>query len=218
MGGLTCLVERWVQLQLGVGGTPVWGQLTGEQALEEVREGRLHPVRIQGMYNRPWRVAGFPRTVELFLQNRGVKPEARRVPTRLFGPRDAVNPPGGSKPPATARKVARRQGEDRRDLAGPSDGWTGPHGRPWGGLPGGSLGPARAYGRAGRGSRWTTVRAGPPTVAHAPRIDAPGGIRAVPPPRWEPTAGPPVPRREGLPVGPDPEPDRRSAPRPRRFR
>lgn len=137
MGGLTCLVERWVQLQLGVGGTPVWGQLTGEQALEEVREGRLHPVRIQGMYIRPWRVVGFPRTVELFLQNRGVKPEARRVPTRLFGPRDAVNPPGGSKPPATARKVARRQGEDRRDLAGPSDGWTGPHGRPWGGLPGG---------------------------------------------------------------------------------
>ena len=67
MGGLAYLVERWVQLQLGVGGTPVWGHLTGEQALEEVREGRLHPVRIQGMDIRQWKAAGFPRTVERFL-------------------------------------------------------------------------------------------------------------------------------------------------------
>ena len=84
MGGLAYLVERWVQLQLGVGGTPVWGHLTGEQALEEVREGRLQQVGIQGTNLRRWKVAGFSRTAELLLERLGVKAEAMRVPTGLL--------------------------------------------------------------------------------------------------------------------------------------
>ncbi len=208
MGGLAYLVERWVQHQLGVGGTPVWGHLTGEQALEEVREGRLHPVRIQGMDIRQWKVAGSSRTAELLLEKLGMKAEAMRVPTGLLGPRDVVNqrggskrpstvkkgavrrgevrvnPPGGSKPPATARKVAWRQGKIGGTVPGLPTG---------GGAPVGGRGAGSRTRR--EGGRWTTVRAGPPMAAHPPRIDAPGGIRAVPPPRWEPSAGPPVPSR-----------------------
>lgn len=52
--------------------------------LEEVREGRLRPVGIQGTDIRRWKVAGFSGEAELVLEKLGVKAEAMRVPTGLW--------------------------------------------------------------------------------------------------------------------------------------
>ena len=81
---LAYLVERWIQLKVREGGEPGWARLTGEQALEEVREGRLQQVGIQGTEIRRWKVAGFTRVAELLLEKLGVKAEAMRVPTGLL--------------------------------------------------------------------------------------------------------------------------------------
>ena len=81
---LAYLVERWVQLKVREGGAKEWAHLTGEQALEEVREGRLQQVGIQGTDIRRWKVAGFTREAERVLEKLEVKTEAMRVPTGLL--------------------------------------------------------------------------------------------------------------------------------------
>ena len=81
---LAYLLERWIQLKVREGGEKGWAHLTGEQALEEVREGRLQQVGIQGTDIRRWKVAGFTREAELLLEKLEVKTEAMRVPTGLL--------------------------------------------------------------------------------------------------------------------------------------
>ncbi|EQD81227.1 transposase IS4 family protein, partial [mine drainage metagenome] len=81
---LAYLLERWVQLKVREGGAERWAHLTGEQALEEVREGRLQQVGIQGTDIRRWKVAGFSREAEHVLEKLEVKAEAMRVPTGLL--------------------------------------------------------------------------------------------------------------------------------------
>jgi transposase len=81
---LAYLLERWIQLKVREGGEKGWAHLTGEQALEEVREGRLQQVGIQGTDIRRWKVAGFTRVAELILEKLDVKSEALRVPTGLL--------------------------------------------------------------------------------------------------------------------------------------
>jgi transposase len=81
---LAYLVERWIQLKVREGGEKGWAHFTGEQALEEVREGRLQQVGIQGTDIRRWKVAGFTRVAELILEKLDVKAEAMRIPTGLL--------------------------------------------------------------------------------------------------------------------------------------
>ena len=81
---LAYLLERWVQLKVREGGAEGWAHLTGEEALEEVREGRLQQVGIEGTDIRRWKVAGFTRAAERVLEKLEVKAEALRVPTGLL--------------------------------------------------------------------------------------------------------------------------------------
>ncbi len=78
------LLERWVQRTVRERGAKGWAHPTGEPVLEEVREGRLRPVGIQGTDIRRWKVAGFSGEAELVLEKLGVKAEAMRVPTGLW--------------------------------------------------------------------------------------------------------------------------------------
>ena len=78
------LVERWVQLKVREGGAEEWAHLTGEQAIEEVRERRLQQVGTRGTGIRRWKVAGFSRVAERVLEKLEVKAEALRVPTGLL--------------------------------------------------------------------------------------------------------------------------------------
>ncbi|MHB8352529.1 MAG: hypothetical protein ACYDFT_07595, partial [Thermoplasmata archaeon] len=81
---LAYLVERWVQLKVREGGGKEWAHLTGEQALEEVREGRLQQVGIRGTEIRRWKVAGFSREAELILDKLGLEGEVVKSPTGLL--------------------------------------------------------------------------------------------------------------------------------------
>jgi transposase len=75
------LLERWIERKVREGGGgPEWEPLTAEQALEEVREGRIQQVGIVGTSVRKWKVAGFTGTAQLVLDRLGLKAEVMRVP------------------------------------------------------------------------------------------------------------------------------------------
>jgi transposase len=80
---LAYLMERWIQLKVREGGEKEWAHLTGEQALEEVREGRLQQVGIQGTDIRRWKVAGFTRVAEQVLDKLELRGEVTKVPGLL---------------------------------------------------------------------------------------------------------------------------------------
>jgi hypothetical protein len=80
---LAYLVERWVQLKVREGGEKGWAHLTGEQALEEVREGRLQQVGIVGTDVRRWKLSNFTGTAETVLKKLGCRDEVMRVPSLL---------------------------------------------------------------------------------------------------------------------------------------
>ncbi|MHB8352386.1 MAG: IS1634 family transposase [Thermoplasmata archaeon] len=80
---LAYLVERWVQQKVREGGGKEWAHLTGEQALEEIREGRLQQVGIEGTEIRRWKMAGFTRVAERVLDKLELRGEVMKVPRLL---------------------------------------------------------------------------------------------------------------------------------------
>ncbi|MGI0052662.1 MAG: IS1634 family transposase, partial [Thermoplasmata archaeon] len=78
---LAYLVERWIEKKVREGGGEGWAHPTGEQALEEVREGRLQQVGIQGTDIRRWKIAGFTGAAQSVLERLELKGEVMKVPT-----------------------------------------------------------------------------------------------------------------------------------------
>ena len=82
---LAYLLERWIERKVREGGGGEgWVHLTGEQALEEVREGRLQQVGIQGTDIRRWKIAGFTGVAQSVLEKLEMKGEAMKVPSGLL--------------------------------------------------------------------------------------------------------------------------------------